>query len=369
MKKVLHVVGGMDAGGTETMLMNLYREIHKEFQFDFISYYDKEGYYDNEIKELGGKVIICDSPSKVGQIKSTINLYRLIKQNSYEVVHAHTLFNCGSVMMAARLAGVKVRITHAHTNLDNTTNRIKKIYFKIMRSLIKIFSTNYIACSKSAGIYLFGKNLIKKSQYITLNNYINYEQILSTNDNTSIRQELKLNEDDILIGHIGRFTEAKNHEFLILIINEMVKMNKNIKVVLVGDGPLRESIEKKVKEMNLINNIFFLGVRSDVNIILKNLDLFIFPSKYEGLGLVVLEAQAAGVKSLASEAIQEEADLGLGLLRKLNLEDGIKKWADIALEKNQPVCINKNDIRRAFKTKGYDLNSIVSKLKEIYDRG
>lgn len=367
MKKVLHVVGGMDLGGTETMLMNLYRKINKQMYFDFISYYDREGYYDNEIRRLGGNVIRCDSPSKIGQIKSTINLYKIIRENNYDIVHAHTLFNCGTVMIAAKLAGVKIRISHAHTNLDNITNLMKKFYINIMRVLIRIFSTKYVACSESAAVYLFGKSIVNKKNYKILHNYVNYEEILLTQDKNSIREELKLAKDDVLIGHIGRFVEAKNHEFLIDIINEIIKVNKNVKVILVGDGPLRNNIENKIKELDLIDNVFLLGLRNDINIILNNLDLFIFPSKYEGLGLVILEAQAAGVKCLVSEAIQEEADLNIGLLKKIELKVSAKKWAEAALQENMNRYVNKNSIREAFKEKRYDLNSIIGNLKMIYE--
>ena len=143
-KKVLHIVGGMNIGGTETMLMNLYRNIHNEVQFDFISYYKDEGYYDREIKELGGKIIRLDAPNKVGFIKAVNELKKVIKENNYCAVHTHTLFNCGIGVLAGYLAKVPVRISHAHTTFDTSSSFIKRVYVFIMRSLIKIFSTDYL---------------------------------------------------------------------------------------------------------------------------------------------------------------------------------------------------------------------------------
>lgn len=366
MKKVLHVVGGMDLGGTETMLMNLYRKINKQMYFDFISYYDREGYYDNEIKRLGGNVIRCDSPSKIGQIKSTINLYKIIKKNNYDIVHAHTLFNCGTVMIAAKLAGVNIRVSHAHTTLDRSNNVIKKIYFCLMRILIKFFSTDFIACSDSAGRYLFGKNIIVNSKYKVLPNYIDYNKFLKCNDTESIRNSLGINYDDIVIGHIGRFVEAKNHLFLIDVSNEMIKKNPRVKVLLVGNGPLKRSIEEKVKLLNIEKNIYFLGLRDDINRILNTCDLFIFPSIYEGLGLVMLEAQGSGLPCLVSEAIQKEADLAIGLVKQINLAQGAELWAEEALKLIGKKNNNKEIIEEAFENKGYKIEKIVNTLLEVY---
>ncbi|WP_195467464.1 glycosyltransferase family 1 protein [Clostridium sp. D43t1_170807_H7] len=364
--KVLHVVGGMNVGGTETMLMNLYREVNKKVQFDFISYYNEEAYYDEEIKKLGGKIIKLDSPSKVGQIKAIKNLYNLIKNEQYEVVHTHTLFNCGSAVLAAKLGGAKIIISHAHTNLDLGTSRVKKIYFFIMRSLINRFSTDFMACSDSAGRYLFGEGITNNKKYKVLPNYVNYKSILRCNDTNSIKEELGFNKEDIIVGHIGRFVEAKNHKFLIKVLNEMIKENRSIKAVLVGDGPLREDIENQIKKLGLEENIKLLYLRNDIDVILNNCDLFIFPSTYEGLGLVMLEAQSAGLPCLVSEAIQPEADLNVGLLKQINLDMGAKVWKNEALKLIGKKNKNKQTIELAFKYKGLDLDSIVNNLLKAY---
>ena len=365
-KKVLHIVGGMNIGGTETMLMNLYRNIYNEVQFDFISYYKDEGYYDREIKELGGRIIRLDAPNKVGFIKSVNELIKVIKQNNYCAIHTHTLFNCGISVLAGYLAKVPVRISHAHTTFDNSSSFIKKVYVFIMRSLIKIFSTDYLACSNSAGKYLFGANIVKNKKYKVIPNCIEYKKFINIEDKGSIRKELGIKDDDIVIGHVGRFMEAKNHEFLIDILDKLIKENNHIKGILVGDGVLKKDIEKKVKALNLEDNIYFLGLRNDVNKIVNDMDLFIMPSIYEGLGLVLLEAQAASVPCLVSEAIQPEADLGIGLLKKLKLSDDIGKWTEKA---NEMIKINKKDkeiIIKGFEDKGYKVEDIINKLYEVY---
>ena len=365
--KILHVVGGMNVGGTETMLMNLYRKLNTNVQFDFISYYDKDAYYDDEIKRLGGQVIRIDSPNKIGMIKSIKNLCEVIKENGpYNAVHAHTLFNCGVAMIAARLSGIKVRVSHAHTNLDNTKNIIRKIYIWCMRRTINLFSTDCIACSESAGKYLFGESITLSKKYKLLPNYVDYKKYLNCSDTKSVRQELGIKDDDIVVGHIGRFVEAKNHKFLLEVVSEMINLNNKVKLILTGDGELRKDMECYAEELGIKENVYFLGIRKDIDKILNNLDIFIFPSIYEGLGLVMIEAQSAGIPCLVSEAIQKEADLDIGLVKQINLNDKRELWAKEAFELIENKNKNKKQILSAIKNKGYDLDNIINKLLEIY---
>ena len=181
-----------------------------------------------------------------------------------------------------------------------------------------------------------------------------------------IRQELNIDKKDIIVGHVGRLIDAKNHSFLLDIVSEMINKNPNIKCILVGDGVLREQIEEKILKLNIQNNVYLLGIRDDVDKIMKEFDLFIMPSIYEGLGLVLLEAQVSIVPCLVSEAIQPEADLGVGLVKQLNLSDGIHKWAEEA----EKIISNKNksniNIAKAIKDKHYDLNSILDNLLSVY---
>jgi glycosyltransferase involved in cell wall biosynthesis len=369
MKRILHVAGGMNIGGTETMLMNVYRNINRdEVQYDFISYYSSEGYYDKEIKELGGKVINLPSPNSAGPIRAVKDLCKVIKlYGPYEAVHCHTLFNCGLAVLAAYLTKVKVRISHAHTTADEHNYIIRKLYIAFMRALIRIFSTNLAACSESAANYLFGDNINSNKKYIYLPNYIEYRKFLETNNSKCIKDELNLKENEKIVGHVGRFIDAKNHDFLVEIIGSMIKKDNNIRGMLVGDGVLKNEIELKVKKMGLENKICFLGLRKDIPEILSCMDLFIFPSIYEGLGLVLLEAQAAGLPCLVSEAIQPEADLEIDLIKRLNISEGIEKWADEALHMCNTKQNNKDIILRGFEKKGYALKSILNKLSHIYN--
>lgn len=361
--KVLQIVGAMNRAGTETMLMNLYRNIDSEkIQFDFISYNQEEAHYDQEIRELGGRII------RLKKTNSVLELYHVIKKfGPYDAVHAHTLFHCGLSMIAARLAGIKVRISHAHTTLDDSEGLLRKLYLKSMRFFIVQYSTDLLACSEAAGKYLFGEKRSAASKYTYFPNAIDYYPYLN-------RSEEKVNgflnqqslEKGIIIGHIGRFIEAKNHTFLVEVMKKIIQRDKQIKLLFVGEGDLRGEIEAIVSAEGLKENIRFTGVREDIPTILHSMDVFVFPSIYEGLGLVLLEAQASGVPCIVSEAIQPEADLHVGLFTRLSLSDHPSVWADKIIEKAGQKEQDLSKIKKGFEYNGYSVKQAVKKLNKIY---
>ncbi|WP_434798697.1 glycosyltransferase family 1 protein [Terrisporobacter vanillatitrophus] len=363
-KKVLHIVGAMNRGGTETMLMNLYRNIDRDkIQFDFVSFSQAEAHYDEEIKLLGGKVI------KISKSNSVKELIEVINDNGpYAVVHAHTLFNSGIAMLAAKKCGVKVRIVHAHTTKDDSSSLLRKIYIKSMRYLINNNSTNTLACSKEAGKYLFGDKEIKKNKHNYFPNLINYEDLLKEpKQEVEIFKEKQNLKDSIVIGHIGTFKESKNHKFLLEITKYMKEHNIDIKLLLVGDGGLRIELETLAKEYNIYGSVRFVGIREDINVMLHSMDVFVFPSIFEGLGLVLLEAQATGLPCIVSEAIQAEADLDLGLVNQLNLSDGVKKWSQEILKVKGIKERNINKIKKSFEEKEYSTDKCIYKLMKLYN--
>lgn len=361
--RVLHVVGAMNRAGTETMLMNVYRNIDRnKVQFDFISYSKQDADYDEEIISLGGKVI------KLSKSQSVKEIYDVIKKyGPYDVVHSHTLFHCGIATLAAKLAGVKVRISHAHTTLDRSDSIIRKTYIKSMKTIINTLSTNLLACSNEAGNYLFGGRGVNKSKYIYFPNLIDYSKFLreSIKEVKEFKAEEGL-EGSIVIGHIGRFMEAKNHKFLLDIMKSILKKDSNIKLLLVGDGILSSQIEEEAKKKGIYEHIRFVGVRKDIHTMFHSMDIFVFPSIYEGLGLVLLEAQASGLPCVVSEAIQPEADLKMGLISKLSLSEGPDVWAGKILELAGKKEKDINKIVDGFERNKYSLPIGIAKLKDIY---
>lgn len=368
--KILHIVGGMGKGGTETMLMNIYRKINRsKIQFDFLYTTNEETYYDKEIKKLGGNIFRIE-PLNIFNINKMVNqISDCINQNGpYQAIHAHTLFNCGIAMKAAKKSGVDIRISHAHTTSDNEVGLIRKIYISLMRKLILGNSTNLLACSDLAGEYLFGLENIKSDKYTMFPNLISYENIIDVNHEEieKFRIENKLQKDDLVIGHIGTFKESKNQKFLLKIVKVLKEKNKNVKLLLVGDGSMRDELETMCKDLDISDKVIFTGTRDDIDVILNSMDVFVFPSTFEGLGLVLLEAQAAGLPCVVSEAIQPEADLQLGLFSKLNLDDGAESWANKIIEVSGKKETDKQKILDAFDKQGYSTEKCISKLLSIY---
>ncbi|WP_394218334.1 glycosyltransferase family 1 protein [Halobacillus trueperi] len=361
--RILQVVGGMNRAGTETMLMNLYRNIdRKRVQFDFISYSPEEAHYDEEIRRLGGRVFHLTHTYSIKE------LYQVIKKNGpYQAIHSHTLFHCGIANLTAWLAGIKTRISHAHTTLDKSDTLLRKMYLSCMRGAVKLFSTHYLACSEKAGQYLFGKVGPSNKKYIYFPNLINYEECWNVQyiEVRALKRKLDI-ENKTVIGHIGRFMDAKNHQFLLQVMKILVKKDKNIQLLLVGDGDLRKEIEEKAEEYHLQDHIRFLGIRQDIPTLLQCMDVFVFPSTYEGLGLVLLEAQAAGLPCLVSEAIQPEADLNLDLIWKLKLSEGPDVWAENVLNLVGQKEKDKERVKDRFQNHEHSIPQAVQRVMKIY---
>ena len=368
--KVLHVVGGMNKGGTETMLMNIYRKINRDrIQFDFLYFTDEETYYDKEIIELGGKIIRIHKMKFIQMFDFISSISQVINSNGpYKVVHAHTLFNCGLVVKAAKKSNIDIRIAHAHTTLDNENGILRKLYIKIMRNMILKYSTNLLSCSNLAGKYLFGEDTVKSSKYDILPNLISYENIINIDENKvyQLKKINELNSDNLILGNIGTLKEAKNQQFLLDIVYKLKEKNKNVKLLLVGSGPLEENLREKCEKLGMENEVIFTGTRDDIDVILSSMDVFVFPSSFEGLGLVLLEAQAAGLPCVVSEAIQPEADLQLGLFSKLKLSDGADIWSNKIIEVCGKKETDKQKILDAFDKQGYSTEKCISKLLSIY---
>lgn len=361
--KVLHVVGAMNRAGTETMLMHLYREMNRDnVQFDFISYSDADADYDQEITSLGGRIFKLSKTTSVKAIYDVIKKY-----GPYAAVHAHTLFHCGIATLAAKLAGVKIRIAHAHTTADYSDSIARKIYMKTMCFVIYTTSTHLLACSKAAGNYLFGGSAIQSDKYSYFPNTIDYRLFLQQPTIAVKKFKMEVGfSNHMVIGHIGRFSEGKNQLFLIEIMKAVMKHDPEARLLLVGDGELRTFIEKKVKSEGMQDNVCFVGIRDDINTLLHSMDVFVFPSIYEGLGLVLLEAQASGIPCVVSEAIQPEADVGLGLITNLSLHDAPAVWAKQIIALQGKRMQNNNRTIEAFDSNGYTQSKAINHLISIY---
>ena len=369
-KRILHVVSAMNRGGAETMIMNLYRKIDRnKLQFDFIVHSNIKGHYDDEIISLGGKIIRCNSLGTIGPIKYVRALSKAISENGpFHAIHAHTDFQSGFVAMAAKKAGINNRICHSHNTQWVANQTIyHKIQLFIFKEIIDKYATGYCSCGIDAAKFLFKKKKINSGEIKYLNNGIDVETFnLDTEKVSYLKEELKIDDDTLVIGHIGRFYKQKNHTFIIDIANKMKQEGLKFKVVLVGEGPLLSNIMEKVSKFGLTENVIFLGVREDIPQLMKIFDVFLFPSFFEGLPVVLVEAQAAGLKCIISDTITREIDFGLGLIQYCSLDKEVEVWTDKIKKTKSKENISMDIRKEKLRKLGYDAELNVKKIMTLY---
>ncbi len=358
--RVAQVMGKMAGGGVEAVVMNYYKHIDKnQVQFDFIVDSDSTDIPKDEIEAMGGRVIIVPPYQKLNKYIST--LIKLFKTEHYRIVHSH--INTLSVfpLFAAKRAGVPVRIAHNHSTAGKGEYK-KNILKYTLRPFAKIMPNYYFACSEYAGEWLFGKNAFRKSNAELIRNAVDLDKFLfDAGTRKNKRRELGL-ENKFVIGHVGRFAYQKNHSFLIDIFNEIHKKDKDAVLVLIGTGELENEIKQKVNRLNLSEYVMFLGQRNDVNEIMQAMDVFVLPSFYEGLPVVGVEAQAAGLPCILSDAMTRETKV-LNSSKFLSLSDNAKIWAEEIIKYNNfKRCNEKKDMIAS----GFEIDSATVRLEEIY---
>ena len=356
--RIAQIVGKWVGGGVEAVLMNYYRNIdHTKVQFDFICDDDSINIPYDEITSLGGKVILIPPYQKVFKYQRILK--KVLKENNYKIVHSH--INTLSIfsLFAAWRAKIPIRIAHSHS----TTNKLEKkknILKQIFKPFSKLFATHYFACTKHAGNWMFGN---KKEIYI-LNNAIELDKYKYNIDiRNKIRKELNINDDTLVIGHIGRFVEQKNHRYLIDIFNEIHSKNNNSILILIGQGPLESYIKDKVNKLGLDNNVLFLGQLDNANEYYQAFDIFLLPSLYEGLGMVLIEAECSGLLSYTSTEVPLEAKVTDNLYY-MSLKDNPSIWSNNILDSIKDY--NRVSCEDIVKRSGYDITIESSKLVNKY---
>lgn len=368
MTRVLQVFGEpLSNGGQEAFAMNMYRNIDRsKVQFDFYTpFFCDNKNLEEEIKKLGGKVFASNGRFfQEGNKKDFImGLENFLKEHKYEIIHINSgsIFNLAFGAKIAKKYGTKKVIVHSHAT------GIKNIKYR----MIKLLSTNiflknvdkYIACSQKAAEWKFPKRIMKKNQYTVIKNGIELEKFIY---NEQIRKEyrnkLNINENDFVIGNVGRLELHKNHKYLIDVFQEVLKYIPDTKLIIVGNGTMKEEMINLIKKKNIEDNVILLERRKDINNILQAMDIFVFPSIFEGLGIVAIEAQAAGLVTVCSENIPREA-AATELFKKLDLSTGKEIWAKEIL-KNKSY--KRSDYTEKLKEQGYDAKDSAKCLQNIY---
>ena len=327
--RVLQIMGIVESGGVEAVIMNYYRNIDKnKVQFDFVMHKGGNHRYVAEAQSMGAKVYEI-TPYNKNIFAFTYEIYKIIKNGNYDIVHSNMNSLSGFPLLAAWLAGARVRILHNHTT-DSKAEGLRTILKRVLRPFARMFANQYWACSKLSAEWMYGKKVVNAGKVTIINNAIDLDKFAFNQEKRDVlRKELDL-EGKFVIGHVGRFMKQKNHEFLIDIFAELVKQKEGVVLLLIGDGPLMEVIRKKVDTLGLTNNVIFLGVRSDVSDLYNVMDVFLFPSLYEGLGMVAVEAQINGLPVVASTEVPIEAKVSDDI-KWIGLSVTAKHWASEVL--------------------------------------
>lgn len=361
--KVLRIIGECKTGGTETISLNYYMNLnHERIAMDFLFYGDSLPRFDCELESHGDSVINVVEYTKdiIGSIKQ---IKVAVENGNYDIVHAQ--LNALNILplLGAYLGGAKIRIAanHSTANLKHETK--KSIIKYALRSTTKLFATHYAACSKFAGQWCFGKSKLRNGKIKIIHNAINLDEFSFSQE---IRDVVRHNngwDECFVIGHAGRFTTQKNHKFIIDIFSEIHKKCPEAILVLAGDGYLMDEIKNKTHELGLDECVQFLGVRFDMNQLMQGMDVFLFPSLYEGLGNVITEAQAVSLQSVVSNSIPNEINL-TEYVNYLPLSDSIEKWAETVLSYRNEY-FKRNTHEELIKA-GYEIRTAAKDLEDYY---
>lgn len=324
--RVLQIMGIVESGGVEAVIMNYYRHIDKsKVQFDFVMHKGSNQNYINEAKSKGAKVYEV-TPYTKNIIKFTYEIYKIIKEGNYKIVHSNMNALSGFPLFAAYLAGVKVRILHNHTT-DSMEERLRTLVKRLLRPFAKAFANRYWACSKLAGEWMYGKKAVESGKVTIINNAIDLDKFAFNQEKRHVlRKELGV-ESKFVVGHVGRFMKQKNHDYLIDVFAEISNKKENAVLLLIGEGSLMGVIKEKVKSLGLIEKVVFLGARSDVADLYNVMDVFVLPSLYEGFGMVTIEAQVNNVPVIVSTEVPTEVVISNNI-KFIKLTNGIKKWSE-----------------------------------------
>lgn len=356
--RVLHIVTYMGRGGLETMIMNYYRHIDRsKLQFDFLVHREFEADYDKEIESLGGKIYRISKLNPFDKkYLSQLDCFFKEHKDEYQIVHSHLDCMAGIPLKYAQKYEIPVRIAHAHSS--NQTKDKKYLLKLLFKRNISRYATALFACAKDAGDWMFGG-----VEFTIIHNAI--DSVLYQYDLKKMqvkREELGIEQGDLVVGHVGRFMEPKNHRFIVRIFAKVLEKKPNSVLLLVGEGKLLEEIKQQVRNLQIEKKVIFTGLRSDIPELLQTMDVFLFPSIYEGLPVSIVEAQAAGLPCLISDKVPIECKK-TKLVEQVSLEKSEEEWAEKVLEASE---IKKYNSLEEIKRAGFDIIENVKQLQNFY---
>lgn len=347
----------MHRAGLETMLINYFRHIDREkIVFDFLTHRKGSFDYDDEIKKLGGRIYTVPNISIKNFPKYLTDLDAFFSEHDeYSIVHCHLDSLSAFALRAAKKAGVPVRIAHSHNN--GFEKDVKMLLRYSARSLIPMYATDFWACSKEAAEFMFGK--AKKS--FILPNAIDIKRFaFSETEREAARHEFNV-DGKFTVGNVGRLCYQKNQEFLLEIFAEIKKMREDSVLIIAGDGDELPDLRRKAQLLNIYNDVRFISSCGNIPKLLSAMDVFVFPSRFEGFGIALLEAQASGLSCVASDVIVDEVKFS-GSVKCLSLKQSALEWAKTVMLAN---IRSENAFPSPVGTE-YDISSAADKLRDRY---
>lgn len=369
--RVLQMVSCLELGGTEAFIMNHYRAMDRtECQFDFLVFVEKDYPYLEEIQRLGGRVFFSGPPA-LRQVPAFLkNACRIIRENGpYDAVHSHVNFTNGWTLLAAKLCGVPVRISHSHDTDGRDGGWFKRRYADLQVLLIKACATRTLACGEAAGEYLYGKEWFRRRGGC-VHNSIDVGRFLPRDGQalSALRREFAIPEDcGLVLGNITRFEPKKNPLFGLRVFAELLRLRPDAVFLMGGpDGGQLEDAKRLAEALGIGDRVRFIGPRRDIPDCLKLIDVYLFPSLFEGLPIGLLEAQAAGCGCLVADTVDAAVDMGAGTVRFLSLEAPPQVWAETALALAERARPEPEELRAAFARSGYELAVTARRLLALF---
>lgn len=362
--RVLHILHSMNGGGTENVLMNYYRAIDRsKVQFDFLLTDQSKSFFEDEINRLGGKIYHVPLPTINNPIRYINGVRRFFKEHpDYFIVHSHTNSKSAIPLVIAKSYNIPIRISHSHNS--RTESGLSGWIRNLLMPFLKVSANVYFSCGEQASEWLYGRKFTARGKVKMIRNVISaYRFKYAPDIRKLIREEISVDEDALVIGHVARFNIVKNHKFSVEILYEILKLRPNSYLLLVGDGPEKENIVSYAEHLGIKDRVIMLGVVPNVYDYEQAMDAFILPSFYEGLPLSIVEAQVSGLPCFTTDGRVSKECSVTDLVEYLHLEDGAKRWAEEIMSKvGKPRIDRYEDIKKA----GYDAETSAAVLQNLY---
>lgn len=362
--RVLHILHSMDRGGAENAIMNYYRNIDREkVQFDFLLTAQTKCQFEDEILSLGGRVFRVPPITKASPFPYLSGVRRFLREHPhYRIVHSHTSSKSAIPLFISKRCGVPVRICHSHNS--RSESGLNGVIRDLLKIPLRFVATDFFACGEAAADWLYGKNTRARKRAVVFPNVVETSAFRLDRDvREKTRTRLGIADGCFVVGQVGRFHPQKNHAFGLEVFKEIRAAFPRSTLLLVGDGPLRADIKRRAEELGVADAVIMTGVVPNVGDYVQAMDALLFPSVYEGLGLVLVEAQTSGLHCFASKGrVPEEGNVA-GLVHYIALEKGARHWAEEILKcRGAP----REDRFEAVVRSGYDAATSAVKLQEFY---